>query len=89
MEEIKEYLIKKLNKNTNKLALKNVQISCVILYNQYVDLFKIKIYDATCSQIEYFDILRNNMTTAKTTENFLKKACNSTDNLLNCLYGRY
>ena len=72
MEEIKEYLIKKLNKSTNKLALKNVQISCAILYNQYVDLFKIKIYDATCSQIEYFDVLRNNMTTAKTTENFLK-----------------
>ena len=52
--------------------MKNVQISCAILYNQYVDLFKIKIYDATCSQIEYFDVLRNNMTTAKTTENFLK-----------------
>jgi hypothetical protein len=31
-----------------------------------------KIYDATCSQIEYFDILKNNSTTGKATENFLK-----------------
>ena len=60
MEKIKDYLISKLNKNTNKLSIKHVQISSVILYYQYVDLFKIKIYDATCSQIEYFDILKNN-----------------------------
>ena len=72
MEEIKEYLIAKLVKNSNFLSLKHIQISSVILYNQYVDLFKIKIYDATCSQIEYFDILKNNMTNSKTTENFLK-----------------
>ena len=72
MEKIKDYLISKLNKNTNKLSIKHVQISSVILYYQYVDLFKIKIYDATCSQIEYFDILKNNITTQKTTENFLK-----------------
>ena len=72
VEQIKDYLIEKLKKNTNKLTIKHVQISSVILYNQYVDLFKIKIYDATCSQIEYFDILRNNITTVKTTENFLK-----------------
>jgi hypothetical protein len=31
-----------------------------------------KIYDTTCSQIEYFDILKNNIATSKTTENFLK-----------------
>ena len=61
-----------ITKSTNILSLKNVQIGSVILYNQYVDLFKIKIYDATCSQIEYFDILKNNMTNSKTTENFLK-----------------
>ena len=72
MEEIKEYLISKLTKSTNIVSLKNVQIGSVILYNQYVDLFKIKIYDATCIQIEYFDILKNNMTNSKTTENFLK-----------------
>jgi hypothetical protein len=72
MEEIKEYLINILKKNTNKLTIKHVEISSVILFNQYVDLFKMKIYDATCSQIEYFDILKNSVTTAKTTENFLK-----------------
>ena len=72
MQQIKDYLIEILNKRMNKLTLKHVQISSVILYNQYVDLFKIKIYDATCSQIEYFDILKNNITNSKTTENFLK-----------------
>ena len=72
VEQIKDYLIEKLKKNRNRLTIRHVQISTVILYYQYVDLFKIKIYDATYSQIEYFDILRNNITTAKTTENFLK-----------------
>ena len=71
MEEIKEYLIRILNKNKNKLSIKHIQISSVILYNQYINLFKMKIYDAICSQIEYFDILKNNITTKKTTENFL------------------
>ncbi len=72
MEEIKEYLTNKLNKSTNKISLKNIQISSVILYNQYVELFKIKIYEATCNQIEYFDTLRNSITNSKTTEGFLK-----------------
>ena len=73
MEEIKQYLIDNLNKNSNKFKIKHIQISSVILYNQYADIFKMKIYDATCNQIEYFDILRNTVTaTTKTTENFLK-----------------
>ena len=72
MEEIKEYLIKKLNKSINKLSLKHIQISSVILYNQYVELFKVKIYDATCSQIDYFDILKNSVTNSKSTDDFLK-----------------
>ena len=73
MEEIKTYLLKKIETNKNKLTLKHLQLSSVILYNQYVDLFKMKIYDATCSQIEYFDLLKNSMTTTnKTTKNFLK-----------------
>ena len=72
MEEIKLYLLNNLTKNKNKLSIRHIQISSVILYNQYVDLFKMKIYDATCSQIEYFDLLKNNTTTAKTTKNFLK-----------------
>ena len=73
IEEIKDYLIYKLNKkNSQKLKIKNVQISSAILYHQYVDLFKIKIYEATCSQIEYFDIIRNKIATIKTVDNYLR-----------------
>ena len=72
MEEIKEYLIGSLIKNSTNFPIKNIQISSVILFNQYLDLFKMKIYDTTCSQIDYFDILKNNIATSKTTENFLK-----------------
>jgi hypothetical protein len=71
-EDIKDYLIYKLNKNSNKESIKHVQIGSVILYNLYIYLFKIKIYDAICSQIEYLDIIKNNVTTHKTTDNFLK-----------------
>ena len=72
IEDIKEYLISKMEKDTRKLKIKNVQISSAILYNQYVDLFKIKIYEATCSQIDYFDILRNKIATFKTIDNYLR-----------------
>ena len=72
MEKIKDYLNSKINKKSYKITINNVQIGSVILYNQYMDLFKLKIYDATCNQIDYFDTLRNNITTGKTTENFLK-----------------
>lgn len=72
MEKIKDYLNSKINKKSYKVTINNVQIGSVILYNQYMDLFKLKIYDATCNQIDYFDTLRNNITTGKTTENFLK-----------------
>jgi len=72
MEEIKECLIGSLIKNSNNPSIKNIQISSVILFNQYLDLFKMKIYDTTCSQIDYFDILKNNIATSKTTEIFLK-----------------
>ena len=72
IEEIKEYLLTKMKKNSQKLSIRNVQISSAILYNQYVDLFKIKIYEATCSQIEYFDILRNKIATTKTIDNYLR-----------------
>ena len=71
-EDIKEYLIFKLNKNTNKESIKHVQIGSVILYNLYIYLFKIKIYDAICNQIDYFDLLKNAVTTNKTADSFLK-----------------
>ena len=72
IEEIKDFLISKMKKNTQKLRIRNVQISSAILYNRYADLFKIKIYEATCSQIEYFDILRNKIATTKTIDNYLR-----------------
>ena len=72
IEDIKEYLIHKLNNSSNKDSIKNVQISSPILYYLYQDLFKIKIYDAINNQIDYLDILKNNMINDKTTQHFLK-----------------
>ena len=72
MEEIKEYLVDILKKKGYKMSIKHIQFSSAIIYNQYVEIFKMKIYDATCSQIEYFDILKNSSTIEKATKNFLK-----------------
>ena len=72
MEEIKDYMINKLSKSNNKESIKHIQLGSVILYNIYTDLFKFKIYDSSCLQIDYFDLLRNNVTSPTTTENFLK-----------------
>ena len=72
IEDIKQYLIFQLNKNSNKETIRHVEIGKVILYNLYMSLFKIKIYDAICNQIDYFDLLKNNIYNNKTTENFLK-----------------
>ena len=72
IEDIKEYLIYKLNKNSNKESIKHVQIGSVILYYLYIYLFKLKIYDAISNQVEYIDLLKNSITTNKTTDNFLK-----------------
>ncbi len=72
MEDIKKYLINKLNKNSNKKNLiKHIEIGSVILYNNYIEQLKLKIYDAACNQIDYFDILRNLTTSSKSTKNFL------------------
>ena len=79
-EDIKEYLIFKLKKKKNTESLKHIQIGSVILYYLYTDLFKIKIYDATTNQIDYFDLLKNNITTNKTTKNLLK----SSESILKC-----
>ena len=72
IEDIKKYLIFKLNKNSNKESIRHVQIGSVILYYLYIYLFKIKIYDAICNQIDYFDLLKNNIYTNKMVQNFLK-----------------
>jgi len=72
LEEIKEYLINISYKNPNKKSINHIQISSVILYSKYTDLLKIKIYEATSNYFEYFDLLKNNITTSKLTENFLR-----------------
>ena len=74
-ENIKKFLTYKL-KNLYKQSIKYVQVGSIILYDLYNNLFRIKIYDGTCSQIDYFDLLRNNITQNKTTENFLKTGNN-------------
>ena len=70
LEDIKEHLVYKLKK-TNKDSVKNAQIGSIILYYVYSDLMKIKIYDALCYQIEYFDLLKNNIITSNTTKNLI------------------
>ena len=72
IEDIKKYLIFQLNKNSNKESIKHVEIGSVILYYLYMYLFKLKIYDAICNQIDYFDLLKNNIYTNKMVQNFLK-----------------
>ena len=72
MEQIKEHLINKITYSSNKESIKHVEIGSVILYNIYCTLFKLKIYDATSNQIEYFDNFKSTVTTKKSTENFLK-----------------
>ena len=72
MEDIKEYLNFKINNKSHKESIKHIQIGKVILFYLYIDLFRAKIYDALCNQIDYFDILKNKITTHKMTQDFLK-----------------
>ena len=72
INDIKELQVTKLNNIHKKDTFSNIEISSVILYNIYIELLKLNIYDATSNQIEYFNSLKNNITTNKTTQNFLK-----------------
>ena len=69
-EDIKEYLSHKLDNDQNE-KIKNIQIGSIILYNLYTDIIKMKIYDAVCNRIDYFDILKHNITSNKSTKNLL------------------
>ena len=72
-EDIKEYLTLKLNRNNlNKESIKHIQIGSIILYYFYIDLFKIKIFEAIRNQIDYLDLLYDNTLKNKICENFLK-----------------
>ena len=70
-EDIKEFLSDKIN-DLKKDSIKHIQIGSVILYYLYNDIFRMRIYDAVCNRIEYFDILKSSITTNKSTENFLR-----------------
>ena len=76
MEEIKDFLVFKITKtayvDSKSYTMSHMQISSMILYYIYLDLFKIKIYDAACSQIDYFEHLTNQNIESKITQNFLK-----------------
>ena len=72
-EEIKENLIYKLN-NPNNESITHVQIGCIILYYLYIELLKIKIYDGINGQVDYFEILKSNVATTKSSSNLLKTA---------------
>ena len=72
VEDIKDYLIAKLIKNSaNKESIKHIEIGSVTVYDNYIDSFKMKIYDAASNQVDYFDILKNNTLSSKATKNFL------------------
>ena len=71
-EDIKDYLVNKLNRNIYNESVKYIQIGSLILYYLYMDLFKLKIYDAICDQIEYFDSFKEHFLTDKIIYNSLK-----------------
>ena len=72
MEKIKKYQMYKLLQTGNKESIKHVELGSVIVYNNYLDNFKLKIYDATCSQYDYFDFLKNNQINKNLTSSFME-----------------
>jgi len=71
-EDIKDNTACTLNKNSNKDSIKYIQIGSIILYYLYIDLFKLKIYDAICNQIDYFEALKSKNSKKKIIYRFLK-----------------
>ena len=60
IEDPKQLILKKLE----ELRLDNInriEIGNIILYYKLIDDLKLKIYNIAGNQIEYFDILRNNI----------------------------
>ena len=72
MEKIKKYQMYKLSQSGIKESIKQIEIGSVIVYNHHIDNFKLKIYDAACSQIEYFDLLKNTQTNKNLALTFMK-----------------
>jgi hypothetical protein len=72
MEKIKKFQMYKLSQSGIKESIKQVEIGSVIVYNYYINNFKLKIYDAACTQIEYFDILKNTQINKNLASTFMK-----------------
>ncbi len=72
MEKIKKFQIYKLSRKGTKESIRHVELGSVIVYNNYLDTFKLKIYDAACSQIDYFDILKNNQANKNLASSFMQ-----------------
>ena len=72
LEQIKKFQIKNLTNNKNEDNIKNMEISSVILFQKYIETLKLNIYEATNSQIEYLDIIKNTNVTNKTSKKFIK-----------------
>ena len=71
-EKLKNYQTLKLLNNTKKNKIKKLEISSVILYYYFVNEFKLYIYEAVNKQNDYFEILKNKISTNKTSKNFIK-----------------
>ena len=73
IEDLKDsYLHRILKNNDSKENIKHIEICSVIKFNYFTDKLKLKIYDAINYQIDYFDILRNNTYSLKSSKMFLK-----------------
>ena len=73
MEKNKKYQMHKLLQTGKNESINHVELGSVIVYNNYLDTFKLKIYDAACIQIDYFDCLKNNQTNKNLTPTFMQK----------------
>ena len=60
IEDSKTLILKKLEES-NLDNINKIEIGNVILYYKLIEDLKLKIYDAAYNQIDYFDILRNNI----------------------------
>ena len=71
MQDIKEYMKDRLLQNNfkNKDSIKHIEITKVILFNKYSEKLRIKIFDATQAQADYFNFLRSS--SENSTEKFL------------------
>ncbi len=73
LEDLKEcYTHKILKNNESKENIKHIEICSAIKFNYYADKLKLKIFDAINNQIDYFDILKNNSYSIKSSKMFLK-----------------